>query len=327
MENITTAYELFEIEDFIQGMFSIQKKINRMIEAEANLKTQFERLQQRYNEYKTIVDNIPLMISIKDMHSSYSFCNQLFLQHLNMINNYHGKTDFDLYPEEIAKTNVAEDKRVIENGRPETIVQKYILNEKEISLRKIKAPILNEKNQIRGIIEISKDIAGEELVEAFKENLNQQTMKSGELEASLNETIFYYEALLEEAPIGVWIFENNKIIFVNTKGAEILDYSKEEILFKHSTEMIAMENINSELTENDENNNDRRKYVNSIIPFIQKDGSTKLISGKKIVIQYRGQRQIAIYGRDCTDQKKIEHDLKNAFDLIQSIVNSMEPSN
>jgi hypothetical protein len=124
MENETDVSAKFDaIEDFIQGLFSIQKQINQLKESEANWKTKFERLQQCYTEFKTIIENIPLKITIKDKHLLYTFCNPHFLQNPNIIKDYYGKTDFDLYPEEIAQKNIADDKRVIDKGKPETFEQ------------------------------------------------------------------------------------------------------------------------------------------------------------------------------------------------------------
>ncbi len=64
-----------------------------------------------------------------------------------------GRTDYDLYPLELAKKYRADDQRVIESGEMfETMEEHTPLNGETTTVRVIKAPMLDASGQIKGTL-------------------------------------------------------------------------------------------------------------------------------------------------------------------------------
>jgi len=85
-----------------------------------------EALRDSENYYRTLVQNLPQKIFLKDKNSVYLSCNENFSGDLKMRPaEITGKTDYDFYPKEFAEKYRADDKRIMESGKTEDIEEKY----------------------------------------------------------------------------------------------------------------------------------------------------------------------------------------------------------
>jgi len=67
--------------------------------------------------YLSLVENLPVHVLRKDIDGRFTFANKLFCDLLGKpLEEITGKTDFDLYPEELAQKYQKDDRRVIETG-------------------------------------------------------------------------------------------------------------------------------------------------------------------------------------------------------------------
>lgn len=322
-----SSFKFSAIEDFIQGIFAIQKQINQLKESEANWRTEAEKLQRCNNEYRSLIENLPQKICIKDKYSAYIYCNGRFLQGRKIqYNDILGKTDFDLYPEEIARKNIAEDKRVMEKGMPEEIEDHYTIAGEEVFLHKIKAPVKNENGEIVGTLEIISDNKEKRLIKAAEEALKQEAAKNERLEETLKSCQQRYDYVLEHAPMGIWIYLDERIKFVNQKGAEILGYSREELISMPFKKLLHPE-YQEVLIEKIPNFSETSQLFGAdTLAFVHKDGSIRWVANRTGLIDWEGKRATIIYGKDITNGKKMEQDLKNSLTHIREIVNSIEES-
>ena len=86
----------------------------RQVEMEALSSVQDERKQLR-----TLVDNIPDVIFIKDRESRFTLANKKVALIMGTTpENLIGKTDFDFYPEEVARGYFNDEQRIMETGIP-----------------------------------------------------------------------------------------------------------------------------------------------------------------------------------------------------------------
>jgi PAS domain-containing protein len=77
-------------------------------------------LRASEKKFRTLVENLPLRISLKDENSVYLYCNDGCARDLNTIpDEIPGKSDYDFYPKELADRHIAEDRRILESGRTE----------------------------------------------------------------------------------------------------------------------------------------------------------------------------------------------------------------
>jgi len=100
-------------------------------------------------------------IFIKDLKSAYVFCNDLYAKDLGLKpKEITGKTDYEFFPKDLAEKYRVDDKRIIDSGIAENIVEKYIVTKdllretKEIIIHTVKTPLKDEKGKVFGILGI-----------------------------------------------------------------------------------------------------------------------------------------------------------------------------
>jgi len=125
-----------------------------------------EALEKSEHKYRILVENIPQNIFQKDLDSVYISCNENFASTLNIRpEDITGKTDFDLYPAELAEKYRNDDKRVMASGIPEEFVEQYLQDGKKCWIDTIKTPVKDIHGTITGIQGIFWDITERKVAE------------------------------------------------------------------------------------------------------------------------------------------------------------------
>jgi len=141
-----------------------------------------EALARSESKFRTLVENIPKKIFIKDKNSVYLFSNHNYAQDLKIQpEEIVGKTDYDFYAKELAEKYCADDKRIIKTGKTEDIEEKYIENGEERWVHTVKTPYKDAKGNIIGVLGIFRDITEqkntEELILETNRQLQEATQK------------------------------------------------------------------------------------------------------------------------------------------------------
>lgn len=121
-------------------------------------------LETRNNEklLKTLIDNLPLNVYIKDTESRKILVNKAECDYLGVKDPKEilGKSDFDLYPDKSALLSREEDLQVIQTLKP--IISKETVNIKkdgtETAFLSSKIPLIDHKGNAYGLVGISMDI-------------------------------------------------------------------------------------------------------------------------------------------------------------------------
>jgi PAS domain S-box-containing protein len=141
-----------------------------------------EVLWRSENYYRTLVENLPQKIFLKDKNSVYLSCNENYSRDLRIRpDEITGKTDYDFYPKELAKTYQADDKRIVESGKTEDIEERYIQDGKEVIVHTVKTPVKDKKCKTVGILGIFWDITERKHVDddlmKYREQLEKMVEK------------------------------------------------------------------------------------------------------------------------------------------------------
>lgn len=113
-------------------------------------------------KFKTLVENIPLKMYMKDRGSVYVFCNEKYAADLKMKpEDIAGKTDYQLFPPELAEKYVSDDERILATGQAENIEEEYVHEGQTLIRHKVKKAVKNERGETVGILGIYSDIAGQ----------------------------------------------------------------------------------------------------------------------------------------------------------------------
>ena len=183
-----------------------------------------EELRTSENKYKTLLENLPQKIFLKDKELHYLSCNENYARDLNIKpDEIVGKTDYDFFPKELAEKYRTNDKRIITSGKIGDVEEKYIEHRQERLVRTIKIPVRDEQNNLIGILGIFWDItdrkkAEEKTREAIEIKSEFTSMVSHELRTPLT-------AIKE----GIAIVSDGSAGSVNDEQRDFLDTAKRNV--------------------------------------------------------------------------------------------------
>ncbi|MGH7992369.1 MAG: PAS domain-containing protein [Limisphaerales bacterium] len=155
------------------GLLSISRNIPELVEAEL-------KLQKERNLLRTLIDNLPDCIYAKDIDARKTLANKADLKNLgcNSEAEVLSKTDFELFPHDIAAAFFADDQAVLETGQPVTNrEEKVIRPDGEVRwLLTTKVPWRDADGNIIGLVGIGRDITD-------KKHLEEQFLRAQRMES------------------------------------------------------------------------------------------------------------------------------------------------
>jgi len=127
-----------------------------------------EVLKVSESKYRTLIENIPQKIFLKDKNSVYISCNENYANDLKIApDDITGKTDFDFYPRELAEKYRADDKRIMESGNTEELEEMYVQDGQKVTVYTVKTPVRDEESNIIGVLGIFRDITERKRLEGM----------------------------------------------------------------------------------------------------------------------------------------------------------------
>jgi two-component system, sensor histidine kinase and response regulator len=129
-----------------------------------------EDLRRERGILRTLIDNLPDAIYAKDADCRKTLANQADVRNMGRESEAEilGKSDFDLFPADVASAFVADDRSVIETGRPVLNREEYYIDAggQKSWLLTSKLPLLDEKGQTVGLVGIGRNITVRKRAEA-----------------------------------------------------------------------------------------------------------------------------------------------------------------
>jgi PAS domain S-box-containing protein len=126
-----------------------------------------ERLCEDEAKYRTLIENIPQKIFLKDKNSVYISCNGNYARDLNIRpEEIAGKTDYEFYPKELAEKYRRDDKRVMESKQTEELEEEYISHGQKAFIHTFKTPVKDSSGDVNSILGIFEDITERKRAEA-----------------------------------------------------------------------------------------------------------------------------------------------------------------
>lgn len=188
----------------IKGCLSSGQDITEQRAAEQRLKSDEEK-------YRTLVDNLPQRVFMKDTDLKYISCNRQFADDLGMeIDDVIGKSDYDLFPREIADKLSAMDRQVIEADKTVNYIDTDHSPGQTRTVRKVKTAVHDDKGKVVGVLGILWDITEQVTIEE---------------QLRLAYTVF------KNTVEGVMITDpKSKLIAVNEAFKKITGYDEDEVL-------------------------------------------------------------------------------------------------
>ncbi len=118
-----------------------------------------EALRASESTYRTLLENLPQKVFLKDRNLVYVSCNGNYARDLKINpNEIAGMTDYQFYPKELAEKYRADDKRIMDSGTTEDIEEPYIQDGREVWVHTVKTAVRDAEGNVFGVLGIFWDI-------------------------------------------------------------------------------------------------------------------------------------------------------------------------
>jgi two-component system sensor kinase FixL len=161
--------------------------------------------------YRTLIDSLPQHVFFKDRQSAFVSVNAAFARLLGKsADELIGNTDSDFFPKKLAEKYRADDQRIMNSRRVETIEETNIVEGQRRTVEVVKAPVIGDDGQIIGLLGIFTDITerkvAEEKVRQFTVQLERSNRElqdfayvaSHDLQEPLRKIVVFGERLKEK---------------------------------------------------------------------------------------------------------------------------------
>jgi PAS domain S-box-containing protein len=168
----TTKVPLLDQQGTVVGLMGISRDITELKRTEEDLRRLHTNLEQKVAErtaeisqerllLRTLIDNLPDCIYAKDADGRKILANPADLRNFHCKTEAEaiGKTDFDLFPRDIAEKFWADDQKVIQ-GQPVINREEYFLSDQGEKhwLLTSKLPLRDQNGKIVGLVGMGRDI-------------------------------------------------------------------------------------------------------------------------------------------------------------------------
>lgn len=145
-----------------------------------------ELAQANEQQYRTLINNLPQKVYLKDINSVYISCNENYARDLKIRpGQIAGKIDHDFFPTPLAEKYRADDKKVMESGKTENIEEEYVVigdfleGSHKAIINTVKVPVRDKTGCVTGLFGLFWDITEHKQIE--------ETLRDNEVLKRLNQ--------------------------------------------------------------------------------------------------------------------------------------------
>ena len=273
-----------------------------------------EVLHHERDLIRTLLENHPDFIYFKDREGRFQHISKRFCEFFGRtMEDIIGKTDLELFPEEVATRSYNEDLHVIKTETP-------LINKEEnaagIWVLTTKIPWFDKDGNTKGLFGISHDITERKKAE----------QKLRESEENYKKLSLELELILDNIPAIIFYKDlENNYIQVNKYLADSMKVSKEFLQDKNMLELFPKEDSQAYWADDLEVAKSGQPKFNIVEPYETGEG-IRWVNTSKIPIFDRNKNVIGIIGMavDVTERKIAEENLKkseenyrNAFERVE----------
>lgn len=281
------------------------KLIGVLFDQTGQVKVQ-EKLAKEKKILRTIIDNVPVNIYMKDKHRRKILANKSEVKYsgFDKEEDVLGKTDEELYPDDIADNYTREDNKVLKEG----ISLREMENDMGFGRWAIvsKIPVTDNEGSVESIVGISIDITQRKRAEMMLKKSEEQFRKTFENSAN-----------------GMAILSlKGDYIKINKAYREILGYSQEELQSKTFKEVTHPEDLEKNALLIKQLIKGERDHYKMEKRYIHKSGKVVWAHLAASIIKDEVENKSYFISQitDITREKEAEEQLNEALNKLKSIL-------
>ncbi|MCA9041036.1 MAG: response regulator, partial [Planctomycetaceae bacterium] len=174
-----------------------------------------QELRTTEARYQSLIESLPLNVFQKDLAGHLIFANNLYCLTMNLSwEELAGKTDYDLFPDELAEKYRRDDARVVETGEALEDIEEHVKQDGEhIYVHVLKGLVRDAEQNVIGTQGMFWDVTAEK-----------------QAEKALRQSDARFRRFVNSDIIGIVITDaNNNITAANNEFLRMIDYSREEL--------------------------------------------------------------------------------------------------
>ncbi|MDO8140321.1 MAG: PAS domain S-box protein, partial [Candidatus Brocadiales bacterium] len=271
-------------------------QMNGTIQDVTNIRKAEKLLRESEERLKSILDNAPAIIYIKDLQGRYTFINKQFekLFHIKR-DEIKGKTPYDCFPKEIADSHLENDRKVFETKVPMQFDEAATHNDGVVhSYISIKFPLFDSTEKVYAVCGISTNITERKRMEGLIQRERDNLQK-----------------YLDIAAVMFLVLDTDgKTTLINKKGCGILGCSEKEVIGRNWIDNFVPKRIRDEIkilfSKVIHGEIESSEYFES--PILAKNGEERTIAWRSAFLKDEKNTTIGILssGVDISDDKKGE---------------------
>jgi PAS domain S-box-containing protein len=259
--------------------------------ADKHLQNALRNAEEESNRIKAIINAIGDAVSIQDTNFRVLFQNKA---HKDLVGEHSGEICYKAYSNREAICDACPIATTFKDGLVHTVEKKGVIEKGILSVEITASPLKDAEGNIIAGIEVVRDITSRRKTEEGLRRAEEQ-----------------FRTLVEQALVGIYIYQDGFFPYVNPKAAEIFGYTQEEISSEPFESLIA------EADQPDSRKNIRKLLdkevtsTHSFISAIRKNGTTVELETQSVRTEYRGKPAIMGTFIDITERKKMETAFRN----------------
>nr|WP_286177869.1 response regulator [Rhodopirellula sp. JC639] len=187
---------------WLHDRVSVVHDANRKPKFVGGIGTDISAIRESEALYSSLVESMPMQVVRKDLKGRVVFGNQLYCESMGMtLDEVLGKTDFDLFPKDLAKKYRQDDRRIVKAGKAFNYVEAHEKSDgQRIYVETFKGPVHDAAGNISGIQIMFWDVTqrhlaeqqvreAKEIAEAAKEMAEQANQAKSEFLANMSHEI------------------------------------------------------------------------------------------------------------------------------------------
>jgi two-component system, cell cycle sensor histidine kinase and response regulator CckA len=260
-------------------------------------------LAENQSRLRAVLDHLPDMLWMKSLEGRFLLVNKTFAEACGRTSAEEviGKTDFDIWPEDLARLYTTDDQAVIADGKAKVVEEPIIVQGETKWFETFKTPLSDVQGALIGTVGSARDITP-------RKTAGEALRQSEEKYRKILETIAggYHEVDLA-----------GNLTFVNDSLCEILGYSRDELIGMSYRDL--MDDHNAQQIFEAYNAVYQSGISNPEFTYqvFRKDGTRRDVSVSIALIRDSEQPPEGFRGifRDITERRNLEEQLRQAVKM------------
>ncbi|MEX1095000.1 MAG: PAS domain S-box protein [Planctomycetales bacterium] len=265
-------------------------------------------------QYQSLAEGLPLNVFRKDRQGRFIYANRRCCELMHSaLQDLVGRTDFDLFPRELAEKYRRDDRHVIETGEIFEDIEEYHEPGRAKSfVHVLKAPVRNAAGEIVGVQGMFWDVSARMRAE---EGLREsEVRKQAVFDAALD------CMLVVDADGRVTEFNRAAEKAFGYQRGEVIGREMSELLFPRSSRVRHQENLERYVATGEEGSLLGRRIE---LELVRKNGETFAAEMAMQPIPLEGAPGFTVVLRDITDRKRGQEALEQERYLLHSLLDNI----